>query len=46
MTDAFKKMHVVEIYGDCGSPPLLVKVIQTGAACHTGNRTCFFNQIK
>ncbi len=40
MTDAFKKMHVVEIYGDCGAP-LLVKVIQTGAACHTGNRTCF-----
>ena len=37
---------VVEIYGDCDDDTLLVKVIQTGAACHTGNRTCFFNRIK
>ena len=36
---------VVEIYGDCDDDTLLVKVIQTGAACHTGNRTCFFNKI-
>ena len=37
---------VVEIYGDCDDDTLLRKVIQTGAACHTGNRTCFFDRIK
>lgn len=37
---------VVEIYGDCDDDTLLIKVKQTGAACHTGNRTCFFNRIK
>lgn len=37
---------VVEISGDCDDDTLLVKVIQTGSACHTGNRTCFFNRIK
>ena len=24
---------------------LLVKVIQTGAACHTGERTCFYREL-
>ena len=38
--------RVIEIYGDCDDDTLLVKVEQTGAACHTGNRTCFFNRIK
>ena len=37
---------VLEIYGDCDSDTLLVKVKQTGAACHTGNHTCFFELIK
>jgi len=40
--------HVQKItgmYGDCDDDTLLIKVIQTGAACHTGNRTCFFNKI-
>ncbi|MDE6733689.1 MAG: phosphoribosyl-AMP cyclohydrolase [Oscillospiraceae bacterium] len=37
---------VIEIYGDCDDDTLLIKVEQTGAACHTGNRTCFFNRIK
>ena len=36
---------VVEIYTDCDDDTLLVKVEQTGAACHTGNRTCFFTKI-
>ena len=36
---------VVEIYSDCDDDTLLVKVIQTGAACHTGNHTCFFTKI-
>ncbi len=37
---------VVEIYSDCDDDTLLVKVIQTGAACHTGHRSCFFTRIK
>jgi phosphoribosyl-AMP cyclohydrolase len=34
--------RVVSITGDCDDDTLLVKVEQTGPACHTGNRTCFF----
>lgn len=37
---------VVEIYGDCDDDTLLIKVEQIGAACHTGNRTCFFNRMR
>lgn len=37
---------VVEIYSDCDDDTLLVQVEQTGAACHTGNHTCFFKKIK
>ena len=37
---------VVEIYGDCDDDTLLIKVEQIGAACHTGNRTCFFNRLR
>lgn len=36
---------VVDIKGDCDDDTLLVKVIQTGAACHTGKHSCFFNEI-
>ena len=37
---------VIEIYSDCDDDTLLIKVIQTGAACHTGHRSCFFTKIK
>ena len=37
---------VVEIYSDCDDDTLLVSVEQTGAACHTGNHSCFFKEIK
>lgn len=36
---------VVEIYSDCDDDTLLVTVEQTGAACHTGNHSCFFKKI-
>lgn len=36
---------VVEIFSDCDDDTLLVKVEQTGPACHTGNRSCFFTKI-
>lgn len=36
---------IVDIKGDCDDDTLLIQVIQTGAACHTGNHTCFFNTI-
>ena len=33
--------HVREVRLDCDGDTLLVKVDQVGAACHTGDRTCF-----
>lgn len=36
---------VTRILGDCDSDTLLVVVHQTGAACHTGSHSCFFNEI-
>jgi len=36
---------VVSIYGDCDKDTLLVKVEQTGGACHTGAKSCFFNSM-
>lgn len=33
--------RVVEVRLDCDGDTVLVKVDQTGAACHTGERTCF-----
>lgn len=38
--------QVVSIYSDCDNDSILMRVIQTGAACHTGERSCFFNQLK
>jgi phosphoribosyl-AMP cyclohydrolase/phosphoribosyl-ATP pyrophosphohydrolase/phosphoribosyl-AMP cyclohydrolase len=37
---------VIEIYSDCDNDTLLVIVEQNGAACHTGNHSCFFTKIK
>ena len=30
---------------DCAGDTILLTVRQTGAACHTGNRTCFFTAL-
>ena len=36
---------VLEIRADCDADCLLIKVDQTGPACHTGKRSCFFNAL-
>ena len=33
--------HVREVRYDCDADTLLLKVDQVGAACHTGERSCF-----
>lgn len=41
------RQKVKEIRIDCDEDTILLKVEQVGGiACHTGNRTCFFRQIK
>jgi len=36
---------VVSIAADCDGDTLLIRVRQEGAACHTGERSCFFNAL-
>ena len=38
--------RLVEAYVDCDGDTLLLKVDQTGPACHTGAPTCFFRKVK
>lgn len=36
---------VKEMYLDCDGDALVLKVEQEGAACHTGNRSCFYRKL-
>jgi phosphoribosyl-AMP cyclohydrolase len=36
------EQHVAEIRVDCDQDAVLLKVRQTGAACHTGRPSCFY----
>jgi len=38
--------ELVELRIDCDRDCLLVKVHQTGAACHTGRRSCFYTLLE
>jgi phosphoribosyl-AMP cyclohydrolase len=37
--------YVKEIKIDCDNDTVLILVKQTGAACHTGNKTCFYREL-
>ncbi len=37
---------VVSVKADCDEDTLLVTVIQTGPACHTGAHSCFFRDVE
>lgn len=38
-------MNVKEMYVDCDADTLIVKVVPDGAACHTGNFSCFYRKV-
>jgi len=37
--------RLVELCVDCDGDTLLLRVDQTGVACHTGRRACFFRRL-
>jgi phosphoribosyl-ATP pyrophosphohydrolase/phosphoribosyl-AMP cyclohydrolase len=40
------RQEVREVALDCDGDAILVKVEQKGAACHTGERSCFFRRLR
>ena len=38
-------IKVRSVWLDCDSDTILVKAHPTGPVCHTGNRTCFFQEL-
>ncbi len=39
------RLLVRELWQDCDADTILVKAHPTGPVCHTGNKTCFFQQL-
>jgi len=39
-------LRMKSIIKDCDSDALLIQAEPTGPVCHTGNRTCFFQQLE
>lgn len=39
-------LNLEEVWKDCDEDTLLVKARPVGPVCHTGNRTCFFQELK
>ncbi len=37
--------RVKKIYYDCDMDTILLIIDQTGVACHTGNRSCFYREL-
>jgi phosphoribosyl-AMP cyclohydrolase len=37
---------VIEVKVDCDADALLIRVHPAGPACHTGQQTCFYRNIK
>ena len=37
--------HIIEVRYDCDEDALLYRVLQTGAACHTGEYSCFYRSL-
>ena len=38
--------QITEVFVDCDEDTLLYKVSQTGPACHTGEKSCFFRKLQ
>jgi len=38
--------QIMEVLVDCDEDTLLYKVSQTGPACHTGEKSCFFRKLQ
>ena len=39
------RLIVRSVWQDCDSDTILVRAHPTGPICHTGNKTCFFQQL-
>ncbi len=37
--------RLIDLHIDCDGDTILLTVDQTGAACHTGHRTCFYTSV-
>lgn len=37
--------NIKKMFYDCDADTLLIKVEQIGVACHTGQKSCFFNEV-